>query len=255
MQHHADWAKGKPEEALMINVQGNAAAFSGLLQQARELRRRAVRLAQQQGFEEAAALYLGLGAVAEAAFGNNDEARRRADDALGLSRGLGPESLAAMALAWTGDTVGARKLADDLDERFPKDTVLQERDLPTIRAVIEIQRGNPARAVELLQTAIPYELGSFGGFRAIYERGRAYLRLGAGEEAAAEFQKILDHRGVAPLSPQYPLAHLGLARAHALAGDTAGARRAYQDFLALWKDADPDIPILLEAKAEYAQLR
>ncbi len=255
MQHHADWAKGKPEEAAMLSVRAAAAAFSGHLQQSQELRRRAVRLAQQQGFEEAAASYLGLGAVTEAVFGNNDEARRRADDTLGLSRGIGPELLAAMALAWTGDTVGAQQLANDLDERFPKRTVLQERGLPTIRAAIEIQRGNPARAVELLQTATPYELGWFGGFRAIYERGRAYLQAGQGTEAAAEYQKIPDHRGVAPLSPQYPLAHLGLARARALAGDEAGARRAYQDFLALWKDADPDIPILQEAQAEYAKLR
>ncbi len=133
--------------------------------------------------------------------------------------------------------------------------MLNARDLPTIRAAIELQRGNPAEAIELVQSAAPYELGGGGGLAAIYVRGQAYLSAGRGVEAAAEFQKILDHRGVDPLSILSPLARLGLARAHALAGDEAGARRAYQDFLALWKDADPDIPILQEAKAEYAKLQ
>ena len=126
--------------------------------------------------------------------------------------------------------------------------------LPTIRGRIEIQRGNPKKAIELLQAAAPYELGSSGP-AAIYVRGQAYLRAGAGTEAATEFRKIIDHRGVDPVSPLYPLAYLGLARAGVLAGETVKARKAYQDFFAFWKDADPDIPILREAKAEYAKLK
>ncbi|MFQ5927058.1 MAG: hypothetical protein ACE5MH_06445, partial [Terriglobia bacterium] len=120
---------------------------------------------------------------------------------------------------------------------------------------IELQRGNPARAIELLQTAARYELAGGGGLGTIYIRGQAYLAAGKGAEAAAQFHKILDHRGVDALSMLHPLAHLGLARAWAVGGETARSRRAYQDFFALWKDADPDIPILQEAKREYAKLK
>ena len=123
--------------------------------------------------------------------------------------------------------------------------------LPTARAAVEIRRGNPGKAIELLRAAAPYELGDLG---AVYARGEAYLAARAGAEAAAEFQKILDHQGAAT-GTVYPLAHLGLGRAWALAGDSARSRKAYQDFLALWKDADPDIPILQEARQEYAKLR
>jgi tetratricopeptide (TPR) repeat protein len=127
-------------------------------------------------------------------------------------------------------------------------------NLPLIRGEIEIVRGNPARALQLLEPAAPYDL-SFLGIGAIYARGRAFLHSGKGPEAAAEFQKILDHRGIAAVSPVYTLARVGLARARVLAGDAAGARTAYQDFFALWKDADPDIPVLIAAKAEYDKLK
>jgi len=142
-----------------------------------------------------------------------------------------------------------------LAKRFPSATLLNIVSLPTARAAIEIQRGNPAKAIEFLRPAGPYELGNHAQFIPIYVRGLAYLRARQGVQAAAEFQKILDHRGVGPLSPLYALAHLGSARAYALAGETSKSRTAYQDFLALWKDADPDIPILQAAKAEYAKLK
>ena len=164
-------------------------------------------------------------------------------------------ALAAQALALSNDSGQAQRLIDDLAKRFPSATLLNIVSLPTARAAIEIQRGNPARAIELLRPAGPYELGENAGFVPIYVRGLAYIRARQGVQAAAEFQKILDHRGVDTLSPLRALAHLGLARAYALAGETSKSRTAYQDFLALWKNADPDIPILKEAKAEYAPLK
>jgi predicted Zn-dependent protease len=142
---------------------------------------------------------------------------------------------------------------DEYAKRYPKATRLNDLWLPTIRAVIEQQRGNAPQAIELLQPASRYE--AVAEFWPQHLRGQAYLKLGRGAEAAAEFQKILDHRGEAPLSALYPLAHLGLARASALTGDTAKSRKAYQDFLALWKDADADLPILIEAKKEYEKMK
>jgi predicted Zn-dependent protease len=153
-------------------------------------------------------------------------------------------------------------MADDVEKRNPLDTVIVDYWLPTIRAAIEINRKSPSKAVEILQTAIPYELGyvdpeiEVGGLLyPVYVRGQAYLILRDGSAAAAEFQKSLDHRGVVVNCPLGALAHLGLARAYALQGDRIRARAAYDDFLALWKDADPDIPILKQAKTEYAKLQ
>ena len=149
----------------------------------------------------------------------------------------------------------AAPLADELAKQLPSDTVVNEIFVPTIRAQIEIDHSNAGKAVDVLQRALPYELGFIAGLVPIYVRGEAYLRLGRGQQAAAEFQRILDHQGSGRLSMVYALAHLGLARAYALTSDTAKGRKAYQDFFALWKDADPDIPILKEAKAEYAKLQ
>ncbi len=252
MQQHAEWATGKPEEHWMVTNQAATAAFSGQLQKSRELRRQGVELAQRYNFKEAAAFIAALGALTEANFGNYQQARKQTEAALAIARGRTAQVSGAIALARAGDRSQAQALADDLTQRFPTDTLVNSVSLPTIRAAIEIRRGNPTKAIELLRAAAPYERAYLG---TIYLRGEAYLRAEAGMEAAAEFQKILDLKGVWPNAPVHALARLGLARAYALAGDTAGARRAYQDFLALWKDADPDIPILQEAKAEYAQLR
>ena len=162
-------------------------------------------------------------------------------------------SLWPLTLSRAGDIVQARILADDLARRFPLSTFRYKVDRPTVLAVVEIRQGNPARAVELLQVSSPYELGEYAGLTPVYVRGEAYLQTHDGSKAAEEFQKILNHRGSDPFD--YALAHLGLGRAYALSGDTAKARTAYQDFFALWKDADPDIPILKQAKAEYAKLQ
>jgi predicted Zn-dependent protease len=144
---------------------------------------------------------------------------------------------------------------DELARRFPTDTLLNATLLATARAAIELQADNPGKAIELLHPASQYEFGYYAGFVPIYLRGQAYLRAKDGGKAAAEVQKILEHRGTDPISPLYALAHLGLARASAMAGDTVKSRLAYQNFLALWRNADPDIPVLREAKAEYARLR
>ena len=149
----------------------------------------------------------------------------------------------------------AQKLTDDLGKRFPENTIVHLNYLPTIRAQLALSRNDNSTAIEVLQAAAAYELGSLGGLYPVYVRGEAYLAAHQGTEAAAEFQKILDHRGVVLNSPIGALAHLQLARAYAMRGDAAKARAAYQDFLTLWKDADPDIPILKQAKAEYAKLQ
>ena len=168
----------------------------------------------------------------------------------------------ALASAYAGDDERAQKLADDLGQRFPEATVVQFNYLPTLRAKLAVSRGNASEALETLRAAQPYELGrttySTLGWTALYPvyvRGEAYLAAHQGKEAAAEFQKVLDHRGIVLNGPIGALARLQLGRAYAMQGDTAKAKTAYQDFLTLWKDADPDIPILKEAKAEYAKLK
>jgi eukaryotic-like serine/threonine-protein kinase len=156
-------------------------------------------------------------------------------------------------LAQAGDVPQAANLAEKLNKEHPLDTLIQRCFLPAIRAQIELSRGNAGRAIELLEQTGPYELST--GLYPTYIRGLAYLRSRQGGAAATEFQKILDHRGLIINSDGESMARLGLARARAMSGDTSGARTAYQDFLALWKDADPDIPVLKEAKAEYANLQ
>jgi predicted Zn-dependent protease len=158
----------------------------------------------------------------------------------------------ASALALCGDTNRAQKLIEELAKDSPLDTLLNNLSIPVARAIIELQHNNPTQAITLLEAASPYDLANYGP---MLVRGKAYLQAREGEKAAAEYQKILDHRGIDPLNPVYALARLGLGRAYALQGQTAQARTAYQDFLAFWKDADPDIPVLKQAKEEYAKLR
>jgi len=168
------------------------------------------------------------------------------------------KAMAALALARTGDTSGAEKLAAELDKTLPLDTLVQRYWLPTIRAAVAVEHKDPNWAVELLKDMNSIELGYPNGLvylAPVYLRGEAYLALGDGQRAATEFQKFIDHRGLVSNFPWGALARLGLARAYVLQGDTAKARAAYQDFLTLWKDADPDIPILKQAKAEYAKLQ
>jgi eukaryotic-like serine/threonine-protein kinase len=193
----------------------------------------------------------------EVEFGNLEQGNEDAAEALKLVPSRDVRTLAALTLARAGDVAAAEKLAAELDKSFPLDTLVQWYRLPTIRAAIALQRKDPNRALELLQTASAVELGDTGNLLPVYVRGEAYLMLRDGKRAAAEFQKFLDHRGLVSNSPVGAMARLGLARAYALQNDTTKATAAYQDLLNLWKDADadPDIPVLKQAKAEYAKLQ
>jgi predicted Zn-dependent protease len=188
-------------------------------------------------------------------FGNAREARQRAESALRLSTGRDVQYPATLALAFAGDTVRAKTLADDLAKRFPEDTLVQFNYLPSINAKLALSRKDAAKALEILQHAAPYELAYIDHGSPIYVHAEAYLAAHQGGQAAAEFQKILDHRVIIGNSPLGALTHLQLARAFAMQGDRVKAKAAYQDFLTLWKDADPHIPIHKQAKAEYAKLQ
>jgi predicted Zn-dependent protease len=255
------WAAGKAgSEDVLLSAQSDTEAYYGRLAKARELSERAVDSAKRADAKETAAIWQVNSALREAAMGNAVQARRDAVIALGLKPGRDVRLLAALALAQAGADEEARKLLEKLNQEFPLDTMIQRYWLPTTNAVLELNRDHAQQAIERLQPASAFELGEppqfpFGTMYPVYVRGQAYLKARQGQQAVEEFQKFLDHRGITVNFPLGALAHLGLARAYALSGDTARARTAYQDFLALWKDADPDIPILKEAKVEYAKLQ
>jgi eukaryotic-like serine/threonine-protein kinase len=238
-------------------------AYTGHLREARRMAQHAADLAQQRSHQERAALFEVGTSLWEAMFGITSEAKESAMKALHLGKDREVEYGAAFALALTGDSSGSARLADDLEKHFPEDTSVRFSYVPTIRARLALNRGEPAKAIELLQVAIPNELGQprstlqgfFGALYPIYVRGQAYLSLHRGADAAMEFQKLIDHRGITISDPISAVARLQLARADAMAGEKTKAKNAYQNFLDLWKDADPDIPILKEAKAEYAKLQ
>jgi serine/threonine protein kinase/tetratricopeptide (TPR) repeat protein len=249
------------EKSDIFSQEASVLAYAGHLRQARTMSQHAVQLAQQAAQQENAASDEVSAALPEALFENPSEARHAATVALALSKALEVEYGAALALALSGDSSRPQTLANDLETRRPEATPVRFSYLPTLRALLALQRGEPAKAIELLQPAAPFELGLpwtggsvCGALYPVYVRGEAYLAAHQGPEAAAEFQKILDHRGIVGSDPIGALARLQLGRAYALSGDKTKAKTAYQDFLTLWKDADPDIPILKEAKAEYAKL-
>jgi serine/threonine protein kinase/tetratricopeptide (TPR) repeat protein len=256
-------AKGKHgAEHLVANTEALALARSGGLQAARRSSSRAVDLALQEGQREAAASYQAARAVWEAVCGNAAEGKRNAMAALELSNGRDVEYTAALALGLSGGSSRSEALAGDLEKRFPEDTFAKFTYVPVLRALTALERGKPTDAVERLQAALRYELAVnglnfnhfLGGLHSAYVRGEALSAARRYAEAAAEFQKILDHRGIVGLDPIGALAHLQLGRVFALLGDKTKAKTAYEAFLALWKDADADIPILKSAKAEYARL-
>jgi len=249
-------------EDLLLASDADTSAYFGHLGKARELSRRAADSAQLAAEKETAAGYYAISASREALFGDAAEARQQASVAKRRSTGRDLDYGVALALAYAGDATRAQNLADDLHKSSPEDTLLQLNYLPALRAKVALLHANPQKALDILRVASPYELGlpAVGSYNwpnlyPVYVRGEAYLAAHQGREAAAEFQKILDHRGIVLNEPIGALAHLQLGRAYAMQGDTAKSRAAYQDFLTLWKDADPDIPILLEAKAEYAKLQ
>jgi len=253
-------AMGKPgSEDLLLATQADTEGWYGKLKNARELTRRAMDSAQHNDAKESAAAYQAAAALREVEAGNREQARAEAKAAVKLAPNRDVRAIAALALARAGDTAGAEKLAAELDKTFPLDTLVQRYWLPTIRAGVALERKDPNRAIELLKVASTIELSAPMNLTILlcpaYLRGQAYLMLHDGNPAAAEFQKFIEHRGLVVNFPWGALARLGLARAYAMQGDAVKARAAYQDFLTLWKDADPDIPILKEAKAEYAKLK
>ena len=252
MQREIAWAAGNQEEGYGLFLAAQAEYALGKMQRAHETVTRAVNLIERNGLKEAAANARAGEIVLEAALGNIQEAHQKATEALTSPVDRDTRVTLASALALCGDTNRAQKLIDELAKDSPLGTLLNNLSIPVVRAIIEIQQNNPTRAITLLEAASPYDLTDYGP---MYVRGEAFRRAHEGAKAAAEYQKILDHRGIEPLSPVYALARLGLGRAYALQGQTTKARTAYQDFLALWKDADPDIPILKQAKEEYEKLR
>jgi eukaryotic-like serine/threonine-protein kinase len=262
MQKYLDLGKHKAEEGdkpFFQLSQARAASFYGKLRMARELSESARQTAEAVGFKQNVGAMAAEESLWEAQLGNLRLASERAEQALAKARGVNVEARAAVALAMAGRTRSAERIADNLARRYPEDTVLNAVSVPLIRSTNALERGNANRAIELLKVSEPYELG-FGDVYYLplmptYTRGQAYLKIRDGSRAVAEFQKILDHHGVMPDSINYALAHLGLGRAYTVSGDEAKARSAYQDFFVLWKDADPDIPILHEAKAEYERLK
>ena len=273
MAEQQQWYAGKPDyENEGLALASDTEAYGGHLGKARELTKRAVDSAIRADNKEAGAIWQENAALEQAAFGNPAEARQSAAEALKLApTSQGVEVEAALAFAMAGDTARAESMAQDLGKRFPLDTQMQSLWLPAIQAQLALGRKNPAAALTALQAASTIELGSISFLNNVsclyptYVRGEAYLAAGQGKEAAAEFQKIIDHSGIVWNCWTGALAHLGVARAKALQARTsqgadADAARvralaAYKDFLTLWKDADPDIPILKEAKAEYAKLQ
>ncbi len=263
MQRQTDWAIGQAQgENLLLSAQSDTEAYFGRLVKAREFSQRAADSARTNNQQETAGEWQMNAALRDAEFGSSAEARRQISTVLKIPPNREVQILAALALARAGDSKQSAQMTDDLAQRFPLDTAINGYWLPTIRAAIEMNRREPAKAIKILEASIPYELGNplpqaeLGAFLyPVYVRGHAYLTLGQGKEAAAEFQKLLSHRGITVNCPFGALAHLGMARAHALAGDSVKSLTEYQRFLELWKTADSNLPFLQQANAEYASLK
>jgi DNA-binding winged helix-turn-helix (wHTH) protein/tetratricopeptide (TPR) repeat protein len=264
MRREVVWAQAHPEiEDWILDREAFAEASEGRLNDAILLSRHAVALAEQGGKREQAAVFQVRAALWEAFFGNSVEAKRTAAAALALAGNREVNYGAALALALSGDSTQAEKLLNDMEKRYPEDTSVRFSYLPVIRAVVAVQHGDPLKAIDALQAGVPYEMGAprssqtgyFGALYPVFFRGEALLAAHKGAEAATEFQKILSHRGTMIGDPVFVLAHVGLARAYVLSGETAKARAQFEDFFALWNGADSDIPALKRAKAEFENLR
>jgi tetratricopeptide (TPR) repeat protein len=263
MAHELEWSMGRSGmEDWMLSLQSDTEAYFGRLGKGQEYSSRAVASARKNRQPESTAKWLAQSAIREALFGNPDAARQGAASALvEAPDDSEATTLAALAYAMAGDSARAESLAADLSERFPQDEIVQNVRVPVIRAQIDIDRNNGSRAVEILEPARRYELGQLSQsgpnscLYPIYLRGVGYLSERKSDAAMAEFQRMLDYPGILWNCPTGSLARLGLARSYAMEGEIAKAKTAYQDFLTLWKDADPDIPIYKQAKAEYARLQ
>jgi predicted Zn-dependent protease len=260
MERQVAWAAGKPgDEDRLLSFQSDTEAYYGRLLKARDFSRRSVDSAVRDDSKETAALWQVNAALREAEFGNPATAKQDVATALALAPGRDVKLFAALTLARIGEAARAKAIVEELEKNYGSDTILKVYWLPTIKAATDLNANNAPQAVVFLEAAAPYELGQppqlpMGTMYPVYIRGQAQLMAHNGAAAATEFQKFLEHRGVTLNFPLGALAHLGLARAYALQGDTVKAKTAYNDFFALWKDADPDVPILIAAKAEFAKL-
>jgi eukaryotic-like serine/threonine-protein kinase len=263
MDRQAAWANGKQGgEDFLDAIQADTAVYHGRLAKGREFSKRAVEFDKRSDQKETAAVWQMAAALHEALLGNPSQARDEASAALSLATNHDTQILAAVVNGMSGEPDQAEKLAADLEKRFPEDTLVNFYWMPIANAEAAIDRKNGAKAIEFLKPAAPYDYGtntpsiSVGGeLLSIYVRGQAYLQMGKGPEAVAEFQKIVDHNYLVGNFPLGALAHLALGRAYALQGDAPKARTAYQDFLALWKDADAEVPLLQQARTEYAKIK
>jgi tetratricopeptide (TPR) repeat protein len=255
MQQQINWSAGKSNEYEAVDWQAKTSAFAGQLNKARELSSRAIDLANRGNLKEVAGQFTTHAALREAAAGKCQQASGEATKALALARTNTTIIESALVLALCGDTNQAMTLINEQYKRFPKDTWVNMVWLPTIKAIVELRRNNPAAAIQLLQLSQSYETGYVAAYWPMYIRGMAYLKSNNGSQAATEFQKIINTGGVNMNTNIYALAHLGLARAMAISADKMQSRKAYEDFFRLWKDADTDIPILQEARREYEKLK
>jgi tetratricopeptide (TPR) repeat protein len=254
VQSSLDWLAKQTNVPDCFEAQAQVAAYYGQWRKALDLNRRGSDLLIAQDRKETASQDESMNSFIASQLGLCDQAKQMTARSLTLSRGRMNLGADAIAVAACNDSQ-ATSLIDEMQKRFPKDSGISGLAIPLSRALVELNRGNAAQAIDATQPAMRYEFGVIPGIWLNYIRGQIYLKAKAGKEAAAEFQKILDHPGIEPVSPFNALAHLGLARASVLAGDTAKARKEYQDFLAMWKDADSDLPILIEAKKEYEQVK
>ena len=257
-RHELELAAGKPDEPILLLSHARSECSRGRLQPARAAYAQSESASQRLGYKEFDGVILALQAGCEADLGNLAEARQKISEALALSQDRETQRIVMVLLAQTGDAPRSQKIAEELVRQYPTDTLLNKLWVPVAQAITDLQHNQPAQAVARLEAPAPYEFGSEPGsahYSVNYLRGQAFLRLKEGAKAAVEYQKILAHRGTDPLDVSYNLSHLGLGRAQALQGNTAAAKSAYQDFFAAWKDADPDLPTLKQAKAEYEKLQ
>jgi len=256
-RHELELAAGNPDEPILLMFQANAQCALGKLQPARAAFAQSESVSQRLGYKEFSGIILALQASCEAELGNLKEARQKISDALAVSQDRDTRAIVMNVLPRAGDTARSQKIAEDLVRQYPTDTLLNKVFVPLAQARSDLERNQPAQAAARLEVATPYELGTGPGtarYLVNYTRGEAFLGSKQGAKAAAEYQKILDHRGIDPWDVTYTLSHLGLGRAYALQGNTPAAKSAYQDFFAAWKDADPDLSVLKQAKAEYEKL-
>lgn len=255
MDREAEWAKGRPEEAEVTMLRSFAALSFGKLKEARELQKRSLELLKQQNRSETATTALLTMGTHLEQLGMCDEAKSNAKAGLGLIRGQKSLAMASFLYAACDDLSQAQSLLNDARSTYPKNTIINVIVTPIVASFAERSRGNVSQAIQLLESVRSYQFGIVLGSSTAHLRGNLYLQQRMGKEAAAEFQSIIDHPGSDYLAPAHPLAHLGLARAAAINGDTAAARKSYQDFFAVWKDADSDAPPLVQARKEYESLK